>query len=71
MGGDFRQAMTRKGRNRDTDWLSIIDGEWPVLREEFTAWLSPLNITTDGQQTQSLATFRPQPDKPALMPAPK
>lgn len=25
--GTFRQAMTRKGRNRDTDWLSIIDGE--------------------------------------------
>ncbi|MBL5825522.1 GNAT family N-acetyltransferase [Serratia fonticola] len=69
--GTFRQAMTRKGRNRDTDWLSIIDGEWPVLREAFTAWLSPLNITTDGQQKQRLVTFRPQPDKPALMPVPK
>jgi hypothetical protein len=21
--------MTRKQRNRDTDWLSIIDSEWP------------------------------------------
>ncbi len=69
--GTFRQAMTRKGRNCDTDWLSIIDGEWLALREAFTAWLSPLNIATDGQQKQRLATFMLRPDKPALMPAPK
>ncbi|MCL1028180.1 hypothetical protein [Serratia silvae] len=67
----FRQAMTRKGRNRDTDWLSIIDGEWPLLREAFTAWLLPLNIAADGQQKQRLATFRLRPDKPASMPAPE
>ncbi|MGF6191225.1 hypothetical protein [Serratia sp. 2723] len=67
----FRQAMTRKRRNGDTDWLSIIDGKWPLLREAFTAWLSPLNIATDGQQKQRLAIFRVRPDKPALMPVPE
>lgn len=69
--GTFRQAMTRKGRNRDSDWFSIIDGEWPLLREALAAWLSPLNIDTDGQQKQRLATFMPRSGKPALMPAPE
>ena len=27
--GTFRQHMITKGRNRDTAWFSIIDGEWP------------------------------------------
>lgn len=69
--GTFRQAMTRKGRNRDTDWLSIIDGEWPSVREAFTAWLSPLNIATDGQQKRRLAAVRLQHDMPASMLAPE
>lgn len=71
--GTFRQAMTRKGRNRDTDWLSVIDSEWPPLREALAAWLSPLNIGTDGQQKQRLEMFRglnsPEPGKPASTPA--
>ncbi|TQI81132.1 RimJ/RimL family protein N-acetyltransferase [Serratia fonticola] len=70
--GTFRQAMTRKGHNRDTDWFSIIDSEWPPLREAFAAWLSPLNIGTDGQQKQRLDAFRnanpPERGKPALTP---
>ena len=27
--GRLRQKLVRKGRNRDSDMLSIIDGEWP------------------------------------------
>ena len=27
--GRFRNAMVYKGRNRDTDWFSITDAEWP------------------------------------------
>ncbi len=27
--GCFRQHMVRKGRNRDTDYLSMLDSEWP------------------------------------------
>ena len=30
--GIFRQATVYKGRNRDTAWFSVIDGEWPALR---------------------------------------
>jgi len=29
--GRFRQAVVTKGRNRDTDWFSITDQEWPRL----------------------------------------
>ena len=30
--GRFRNALVYKGRNRDTDWFSITDGEWPRVR---------------------------------------
>jgi hypothetical protein len=29
-----------KGRNRDTAWYSMIDGEWPPARRAFEAWLA-------------------------------
>lgn len=55
--GCFRQAMTRKQRNRDTDWLSIIDGEWPAIDAALSGWLSPANFTADGQQRLPLSAF--------------
>src|SRR5579863_2279141 len=30
--GVFRQHMVIKGRNRDTAWYAITDGEWPRIR---------------------------------------
>jgi len=57
--GTFRQAVVVKGRTRDTDWLSIIDGEWPALRLAFAAWLSPDNIGDDGRQERRLQAFQP------------
>ncbi|HGE8300883.1 GNAT family protein [Serratia nevei] len=56
--GTFRQAVVVKGRTRDTDWLSIIDGEWPALRSAFAAWLSPDNIGGDGRQERRLQAFQ-------------
>jgi RimJ/RimL family protein N-acetyltransferase len=38
--GVFRQHMVVKGRNRDTAWFSMLDGEWPAARSAFEAWLS-------------------------------
>ncbi|MCW0321744.1 hypothetical protein NB714_002605 [Pantoea dispersa] len=55
--GRFRQAMTRKQRNRDTDWLSMIDGEWPVVQQALTAWLAPDNMDDNGCQRRTLAAF--------------
>lgn len=52
--GTFRQAMVSKGRNRDTAWYSILDSEWPRLREAFETWLAPQNFDAQGRQKTSL-----------------
>ncbi|WP_232222859.1 GNAT family N-acetyltransferase [Sulfitobacter guttiformis] len=52
--GVFRQAAVVKGRNRDTAWFAVIDAEWPALKEAYSAWLSPGNFDTNGQQRESL-----------------
>lgn len=52
--GTFRQALVYKGRNRDTDWFSILDGEWPALRERFERWLEPGNFDDAGRQRSPL-----------------
>ena len=56
--GIFRQHMVVKGRNRDTAWFSITDGEWPARRAAFEAWLSPKNFDTGGKQRRSLVAIR-------------
>lgn len=53
--GRFRQVMTRKQRNRDTDWLSIIDREWPAVKCALSSWLSTENFTAQGQQKRPLS----------------
>jgi RimJ/RimL family protein N-acetyltransferase len=56
--GTFRQHMIVKGRNRDTAWFSILDGEWPAIQAAFKAWLAPQNFDDDGRQRASLAALR-------------
>lgn len=56
--GIFRQAVVYKGRNRDTAWYSIIDGEWPALRAAFEAWLAPANFDAQGHQRRALEAMR-------------
>ena len=55
--GIFRQAVVYKGRNRDTAWFSILDGEWPPLRGAFERWLRPDNFDEAGRQRQSLTAL--------------
>jgi RimJ/RimL family protein N-acetyltransferase len=55
--GVFRQQMVVKGRNRDTAWYSIIDGEWPVIRAAFAEWLAPQNFQADGSQRRPLGDY--------------
>ncbi|MDH3422328.1 MAG: GNAT family N-acetyltransferase [Gemmatimonadota bacterium] len=54
--GTFRQDRIYKGRNRDTAWYSITDGEWPAVRAAFEAWLEPANFDANGQQLTRLST---------------
>lgn len=56
--GRFRQRMVRKGRNRDSDWLSIIDGEWSVIDTALQGWLAESNFDENGQQLKRLESFR-------------
>jgi RimJ/RimL family protein N-acetyltransferase len=52
--GIFRQHMIYKGRNRDTAWYSILDGEWPKIRRAFEDWLAPENFDSEGRQKTKL-----------------
>jgi RimJ/RimL family protein N-acetyltransferase len=52
--GVFRQHMVVKGRNRDTAWYALTDGEWPAVRTGFEAWLDPANFDSSGRQCRRL-----------------
>ena len=52
--GRFRQSFIFKNRNRDTDWFSIIDSEWPVLKNKFLQWLDDRNFDAAGKQLKRL-----------------
>jgi RimJ/RimL family protein N-acetyltransferase len=56
--GVFRQATVYKGRSRDTAWYSVIDSEWPVLREAFERWLDRDNFDASGVQRARLEDIR-------------
>ena len=56
--GLFRQHMIVKGRNRDTAWFSMIDEEWPNIRNGFEAWLDARNFDADGGQRRALKDIR-------------
>jgi RimJ/RimL family protein N-acetyltransferase len=52
--GLFRQAVVYKQRNRDTAWFSIIDSEWPRLKEAYQQWLAVANFDPQGRQLRAL-----------------
>ena len=56
--GVFRQATVYKGRSRDTAWYSVIDAEWPLLREAFERWLDRDNFDASGVQRARLEDIR-------------
>jgi RimJ/RimL family protein N-acetyltransferase len=56
--GVFRQHMVVKGRNRDTAWYAMLDGEWPERRTALHAWLAPENFDEHGRQKRRLEEIR-------------
>lgn len=58
--GRFRQHMVRKGRNRDSDYLSMLDSEWPLRDAAISAWLADSNFDVLGRQLRSLDSFHEQ-----------
>lgn len=61
--GRFRNAVVLKGRNRDTDWFSITDREWPRVRTALDDWLDDRNFDAMGRQRVRLAARPPAPDQ--------
>ncbi|HFZ9510335.1 TPA: GNAT family N-acetyltransferase [Streptococcus agalactiae] len=55
--GTFRQAVVYKGRNRDTNWYSILDKEWPEKKTRFEKWLDDSNFDVNGYQIRSLSSI--------------
>jgi RimJ/RimL family protein N-acetyltransferase len=53
--GIFRQHMITRGRNRDSAYFSMLDGEWPARKAAFEKWLAPENFDADGKQRTSLS----------------
>ena len=56
--GQFRQATIYKGRNRDTNWYSILESEWPRLKSAYEVWLDPANFDELGRQKNALRAGR-------------
>jgi hypothetical protein len=55
--GVFRNAVTTKGRRRDTAWYSVIVEDWPAVRARLEAWLDPDNFDGKGRQKQALSAI--------------
>ena len=53
--GIFRQHMIIKGRNRNTAWYAMIDGDWPQRKQEFDRWLARDNFDAAGRQRTQLS----------------
>ena len=55
--GVFRQATMVKGRNRDTAWFAMTDGDWRCLAPAWEAWLDPANFDAGGRQRRPLGAL--------------
>jgi RimJ/RimL family protein N-acetyltransferase len=55
--GVWRNAVLYKGRNRDTAWFAMTDGDWARLSPAYDVWLDPANFDGDGRQRTSLSAL--------------
>ncbi len=53
--GIFRQATIYKRRNRDTAWYSVLDRDWPVIKQTFETLLSRDIFVLEARQICSLS----------------
>ena len=53
--GIFFNHMIVKGNSRDTAWYSILDDEWPEVRNILTNWLTDQNFDAGGDARSSLS----------------
>ncbi|CAF1356458.1 unnamed protein product [Rotaria sp. Silwood1] len=65
--GTWLKSDIAKGRSRDDAWHSIVDDEWPLLKQEFQRWLSKDNFDENGQQLTKLNAAQVNPRSKNLM----
>jgi RimJ/RimL family protein N-acetyltransferase len=58
--GTFFNQVVMKERNRDTSWLSIVESEWPPVRNALEGWLEASNFDSAGRQRRRLGEFMPE-----------
>ena len=56
--GMWRQDMILDGRNRDTAWFAMLDGEWGVCKVAFELWLGEANFDGEGRQRRRIEDIR-------------
>ena len=56
--GTWRNHMIDRGQSRDSDWLSMIDDDWPIINAALEQWLDPKNFDGDGKQIKKLEEIR-------------
>lgn len=56
--GTFRNHMISHGRSRDSDLLSIIEDEWPIVKKALEIWLCDSNFDEHGRQIRRLENIR-------------
>ncbi|MCB9136847.1 MAG: GNAT family N-acetyltransferase [Caldilineaceae bacterium] len=62
--GIFRKHYIVKGRSRDTIWFSVVDDEWPEVRDNLETWLNApdakpsLTTLTRGRQGAAFGQLR-------------
>jgi RimJ/RimL family protein N-acetyltransferase len=53
--GIFYNESIVKGKNKDTAWYSLLDYEWPGVKEKIMTWLADDNFDDDGLAKTSLS----------------
>ena len=56
--GTLRRHMLVKNHWINSDWLSIVEDEWPAIKAGLEGWLNKSNFDADGKQKCCLAGLR-------------
>ena len=60
--GTWRNHWILNGKTRDSDWLSVIEEDWPLVKLALERWLDEKNFDHKGKQRLSLEDIRSKID---------
>jgi RimJ/RimL family protein N-acetyltransferase len=56
--GTWRNHWILNGKTRDSDWLSVIEEDWPLVKLALERWLDEKNFDREGKQLWSVEDIR-------------